>query len=61
MARTVEDAALCLGALTGIDSADSKTLASAGKFLTDYTKSLKKDGLKGKKIGCDKRFIIFLR
>lgn len=51
MARTVEDAALCLGALTGIDSADSKTLASAGKFLTDYTKSLKKDGLKGKKIG----------
>jgi len=30
MARTVEDAALCLGVLTGIDSADSKTLASAG-------------------------------
>lgn len=51
MGRTVEDVAICLGALTGIDSADSKTLASSGRFLTDYSKSLKTDGLKGKKIG----------
>jgi amidase len=51
MGRTVEDAAIALGALTGIDSADSKTLASQGKSLTDYTGFLKKDGLKGKKIG----------
>jgi amidase len=51
MGRTVEDAALCLGALTGVDSSDAKTLASSGKFLTDYTKSLRKDGLKGKRIG----------
>ncbi|MFN5170148.1 MAG: amidase [Cyclobacteriaceae bacterium] len=51
MGRTVTDVALCLGALTGVDSTDSKTLASAGQALTDYTPYLKKDGLKGKRIG----------
>lgn len=51
MCRTVEDAAICLGALTGIDSTDSKTFDSEGKFLNDYTRFLKKDGLKGKRIG----------
>lgn len=51
MCRTVEDAAICLGALTGIDSTDSKTLNSAGKYLADYTPYLKKDGLNGKRIG----------
>ncbi len=51
MGRTVEDIAVTLGALTGIDSSDSKTLASKGRFQTDYTKYLKKDGLKGKRIG----------
>lgn len=51
MGRTVEDAAICLGVLTGVDSTDSKTLASAGNFMTDYSKFLKKDGLKGKRIG----------
>jgi amidase len=51
MARTVEDAAICLGALTGIDQQDPKTLESDGKSLTDYSSSLKKDGLMGKRIG----------
>ena len=51
MARTLTDAVICLGLLTGIDSADSKTTESAGHFLTDYTPFLKKDGLKGKRIG----------
>jgi len=51
MARTVEDAAICLGAMTGIDPSDSKTVASEGKSLTDYTKFLNKSGLKGKRIG----------
>ncbi len=32
MARTVRDAATALGALTGIDAADSKTAASEGKY-----------------------------
>jgi len=51
MGRTVEDVAKCLGVLTGIDSTDSKTFGSAGKYKADYTKFLKKDGLKGKRIG----------
>ncbi len=51
MGRTVEDAAITLGALTGIDTSDTKTLASQGKYSTDYTKFLKKDGLHGKRIG----------
>tara|TARA_R110002012_G_scaffold63977_1_gene168320 strand:- start:2132 stop:3739 length:1608 start_codon:yes stop_codon:yes gene_type:complete len=51
MARTVTDAAICLGVLTGIDPADEKTLASQEKFYKDYTQFLKEDGLKGKRIG----------
>lgn len=51
MGRTVRDVAICLGALVGVDSADVKTLASPGHFYRDYTQFLKKDGLKGKRIG----------
>ena len=51
MGRTVQDVAICLGALTGIDSTDEKTLESPGHFYKDYTQFLKKDGLKGKRIG----------
>lgn len=51
MGRTVEDVALALGVLTGVDASDSKSILSAGKFLTDYKKYLKKDGLYGKRIG----------
>jgi amidase len=59
MARTVEDVAITLGVLTGIDSTDSKTFASQGKFFTDYTGFLKKDGLKGKRIGLFKKAMGF--
>ena len=51
MARTVRDAAIMLGTMTGIDTADSKTAASEGKLLNDYTPFLKEDGLQGKRIG----------
>ena len=51
MARTVRDAAICLGAMVGIDSSDSKTLLNVGKTYTDYTQFLNKDGLAGKRIG----------
>lgn len=59
MGRTVEDAAIALGALTGIDSADSKTSASTGKSFDDYTRFLRKDGLKGKRIGMAKELMGF--
>ncbi len=51
MCRTVEDAAICLGAMTGVDTLDPKTLNSKGNYLKDYTEFLKADGLKGKRIG----------
>lgn len=51
MARTVRDAVICLGTMTGIDSTDSKTLASEGKSFKDYSQFLNEEGLKGKRIG----------
>ncbi len=54
MARTVQDAAILLGAGIGVDEADPITKTSAGKSLTDYTPFLKRDGLKGKRIGVEK-------
>jgi amidase len=54
MARTVQDAVILLGAGTGVDEADPITKTSAGKSLTIYTSFLKKDGLKGKRIGVEK-------
>ena len=54
MARTVRDAAILLGALTGVDSKDNVTKESAGKFYTDYTKFLDASSLKGKRIGIEK-------
>jgi len=51
MCRTLRDAAILLGALTGVDADDKATAASAGKSHTDYTKFLDADGLKGARIG----------
>ncbi len=51
MTRTVADAAILLGALTGVDAADKATLASRGKSSADYRSALKADGLKGARIG----------
>jgi amidase len=48
--RTVADAATVLGALIGVDSRDSATAASAGKFVADYRSFLKADALRGAKI-----------
>ena len=51
MARTVKDAAIALGALTGVDPDDELTLLSEGNYQTDYTQFLNEDGLQGKRIG----------
>ncbi len=50
-ARTVRDAAIVLGALTGIDARDEATTASKGKTFSDYTQFLDADGLRGARIG----------
>ena len=55
MARTVTDAAILLSAIAGIDSRDDATKASAGKSLTDYTKALDANGLRGARIGVHRK------
>lgn len=51
MARTVADAAILLGAMTGPDKRDTATRSSAKRGLTDYTPFLDPNGLKGARIG----------
>ena len=62
MARTVKDAAILLGILAGIDKEDEKTMSTvqAGnenedRPVIDYTKFLDANGLKGKRIGIEKK------
>src|SRR3989440_685746 len=55
MCRTVTDAAILLGALTGLDSRDDATKASASKSLADYTKFLDANSLKGARIGIHRK------
>ncbi|HYL14702.1 MAG TPA: amidase [Terriglobales bacterium] len=59
MARTVKDAAILLGVLTGVDRSDDATLASEGKSLTDYTRFLDPTGLKGARIGVARKYFGF--
>ena len=56
MARTVRDAAILLGALTGVDARDSATDASRNRSYTDYTQFLATDGLKGARIGIARQY-----
>lgn len=57
MARTVRDAAILLGALTGADPDDPASAAAKGKSHTDYTRFLDTNGLRGKRIGIEKSFM----
>jgi amidase len=59
MARTVTDAAILLGALTGIDPNDAMTKPSAGESFTDYTQFLNKDGLRGARLGIARKYFGF--
>jgi amidase len=51
MARTVTDAAILLGAMTGIDAQDPATRLSKKRSFSNYTRFLDRDGLKGARIG----------
>jgi amidase len=59
MCRTVRDAAILLGALTGVDPDDSATAASAGKSQTDYAQHCDPHGLKGARIGVARKYFGF--
>ena len=51
IARNVTDAAVLLGAATGVDSNDAATAAQAGNAFTDYTQFLDAEALEGARIG----------
>lgn len=57
MARTVSDAAILLGALTGIDANDAVTKTQ--RSFTDYTRFLDKGGLKGARLGVARKYFGF--
>jgi amidase len=57
MARTVRDAVLLLGVISGEDAADARTQESRGKGQRDYTSFLDANGLQGKRIGIEKSFL----
>jgi amidase len=59
MCRTVRDAAILLGALTGIDPEDAATASSAGKSQTDYGQYCDPNGLKGARIGVARKYFGF--
>ena len=59
MCRTVRDAAILLGALTGADPEDAATAASAGKSQTDYAQFCDANGLKGARIGVARKYFGF--
>jgi amidase len=59
MCRTVRDAAILLGALTGVDADDAATAASSGKSQTDYAQFCDPAGLKGARIGVARKYFGF--
>jgi Asp-tRNA(Asn)/Glu-tRNA(Gln) amidotransferase A subunit family amidase len=56
MARTVADATKMLNVLAGYDPGDGATAWSIGRIEQDYTRHLKKEGLKGKRLGILRSF-----
>jgi Asp-tRNA(Asn)/Glu-tRNA(Gln) amidotransferase A subunit family amidase len=51
MARTVTDMAILLDSMAGVDAADPATLNSRGHIPNTYTSSLRRDALKGARLG----------
>jgi amidase len=60
MTRTVRDAAILLGAISGYDPEDEASKDKDRKSYNDYTKFLVNDGLKGARIGVFRKYFGFL-
>ncbi|MEM9672516.1 MAG: amidase [Bacteroidota bacterium] len=59
MTRTVTDAAILLGVLTGTDTRDPVTQESEGRAYQNYTQFLQADGLNGARIGVGRSYFGF--
>src|SRR5262245_31798312 len=57
IARTVEDAVRMLEVIAGYDPADPITKAARERMPKNYTQFLKKDGLKGARLGLFRRYV----
>jgi amidase len=56
LARCVRDAAVLLAVMAGPDAADSASAAVGERFVSDYTRFLDTDGLRGARLGIARRF-----
>jgi amidase len=56
LARSVHDVAVALSVMAGVDDADVVTKQSEGHVETDYTKHLRREALKGARIGIVRDF-----
>jgi amidase len=59
MTRTVEDTAIVLSAIAGVDPRDAATSSSEGRVAPDYTRFLDPNGLSGKRIGVARQLFGF--
>ena len=57
MCRTVTDAAILLGALTGVDERDPATTPSRGRAQADYQRLLDPGSLRGARIGVMRKYL----
>jgi amidase len=57
MTRTVRDAAILMHAMAGVDEEDKATTGKNRNMPPDYTQFLTIEGLKGKRIGVEKKFL----
>src|SRR3984885_3356320 len=56
LARSVLDAAILLGAMSGSDPDDPASAAAQGRFESDYRRYVTADGLRGARLGIARRF-----
>ena len=56
LTRSVRDAALLLGVMSGLDAADSASAAVGERFQTDYARYVDPKGLNGARLGIARKF-----
>jgi amidase len=56
LTRSVRDAAVMLGVMSGLDAADTASAAVGNRFEVDYVKYLDPNGLKGARLGIARKF-----
>jgi amidase len=56
LTRTVRDAAILLGIMSGLDQTDAASVAIGKRFESDYLRYLDPDGLKGARLGIARKF-----